>query len=73
MGSLSAGYDRFMYWKTADGKKEASNLVSQLETLIKGLLNKRTLIDYIRFFILFEKKQKKKMKMGKQSYKQQRK
>ncbi|MGA1863254.1 type I restriction endonuclease subunit R [Deferribacter thermophilus] len=58
MGSLSAGYDRFMYWKTADGKKEASHLVSQLETLIKGLLNKQTLIDYISFFILFEKTKK---------------
>lgn len=58
MGSLSAGYDRFMYWKTADGKKEASHLVSQLETLIKGLLNKETLVDYIRYFILFEKAKK---------------
>lgn len=58
MGSLSAGYDRFMYWKTADGKKEASKLVSQIETLIKGLLNKETIIDYIRFFILFEKSKK---------------
>ncbi|BAF70809.1 type I restriction endonuclease subunit R [Nitratiruptor sp. SB155-2] len=58
MGSLSAGFDRFMAWKSADGKKEASHLVSQLETLIQGLLNKETLIDYIRFFILFEKKKK---------------
>ncbi|MBC7195869.1 MAG: type I restriction endonuclease subunit R, partial [Deferribacterales bacterium] len=58
MGSLSAGYDRFMYWKTEDGKKEASHLVSQLETLIKGLLNKETLVDYIRYFILFEKAKK---------------
>ncbi len=58
MGSLSAGYDRFMYWKTADGKKEASHLVSQLETLIKGLFNKETLVDYIRYFILFEKAKK---------------
>jgi type I restriction enzyme R subunit len=44
MGSLSAGYDRFMAWKSADGKKEASHLISQLETLIFGLLNKETLI-----------------------------
>ena len=58
MGSLSAGYDRFMAWKSVDGKKEASHLVSQLETLIKGLLNKETLIDYIRFFILFDKSKK---------------
>jgi type I restriction enzyme R subunit len=33
-GSLSAGLSRFMVWKSADGKAEASHLVSQLETLI---------------------------------------
>nr|WP_024789282.1 type I restriction endonuclease [Lebetimonas sp. JH292] len=32
--------------KSADGKKEASHLISQLETLIYGLLNKETLIVY---------------------------
>lgn len=58
MGSLSAGYDRFMYWKTADGRKETSHLVSQIETLIKVFLKKETIIDYIRFFILFEKTKK---------------
>jgi len=54
-GSLSAGLSRFMAWKTADGKEEASHLVSQLETLIKGMLNKATLLDLIRHFIVFEK------------------
>ncbi|OAI24521.1 MULTISPECIES: type I restriction endonuclease subunit R [Methylomonas] len=54
-GSLSAGYSRFMAWKTADGKVEASHLVSQLETLIKGMLNKTTLLDLLRHFIVFEK------------------
>ncbi len=53
-GSLSAGLSRFMAWKTADGKEEASHLVSQLETLIKGMLNKATLLDLIRHFIVFE-------------------
>jgi type I restriction enzyme R subunit len=54
-GSISAGLSRFMAWKTADGKAEASHLVSQLETLIQGMLNKETLIDLIRHFIVFEK------------------
>ena len=54
-GSLSAGFSRFMAWKSADGKAEASHLVSQLETLIKGMLNKQTLLDLIRHFIVFEK------------------
>jgi len=42
-GALSAGYSRFMSWKSADGKAEASHLVSQLEVLINGMLNKATL------------------------------
>ncbi len=54
-GSLSAGLTRFMAWKSADGKEEASNLVSQLETLINGMLNKETLLDLIRHFVVFEK------------------
>ncbi len=54
-GSISAGYSRFMAWKSADGKAEASHLVSQLETLILGMLNRETLIDLIRHYIVFEK------------------
>jgi len=57
-GSLSAGLTRFMAWKSADGKEEASNLVSQLETLINGMLNKETLLDLVRHFIVFEKSKK---------------
>jgi len=37
-GSISAGFTRFMAWKTSDGKVEASPLIGQLETLIKGIL-----------------------------------
>ncbi len=54
-GSLSAGLSRFLAWKSADGKAVASHLVSQLETLITGMLNKGTLLDLIRHFIVFEK------------------
>ncbi len=57
-GSLSAGLTRFMAWKSADGKEEASNLVSQLETLINGMLNKETLLDLIRHFIVFQKQKR---------------
>jgi len=63
-GSLSAGLSRFMSWKTADGKEEASHLVSQLETLIKGMLNKETLLDLIRHFIVFEKSKTEDPKTG---------
>lgn len=57
-GTISAGFSRFLAWKSVDGKKEASHLVSQLETLIKGMLNKNTLLDLIRHFTVFEKTKK---------------
>jgi type I restriction enzyme, R subunit len=63
-GSLSAGLTRFMAWKSADGKEEASNLVSQLETLINGMLRKETLLDFIRHFVVFEKSKKEDAKTG---------
>lgn len=63
-GSLSAGLTRFMTWKSADGQEEASHLVSQLETMINGMLNKATLIDLIRNFTVFEKSKKEDAKTG---------
>jgi type I restriction enzyme R subunit len=53
-----------MAWKSADGKAEASHLVSQLETLITGMLNSRTLLDLVRHFIVFEKGSKEDPKTG---------
>ena len=55
IGSLSAGYDRFTAWKSMDGTHEAPHKVNQLEVLIKGLFNKKTLLDFLRFFIVFDK------------------
>jgi len=63
-GSLSASFSRFMTWKSADGLTEASRLVSQLETLINGMLNKATLLDLIRYFVVFEKSKKEDPKTG---------
>lgn len=63
-GSLSAGFSRYMAWKSSDGQKEASHLVSQLETLIQGMLNKETLLDLIRHFTVFEKSKKEDPKTG---------
>ena len=63
-GSLSAGFTRFMTWKSSDGKTEAPALVSQLETLIKGMLNKVTLLDLVRHFIVFEKTKKEDLDTG---------
>src|SRR5437588_10235885 len=57
-GSLSAGFSRFMTWKSDDGRKDASRFTPQLETLIRGMLNPATLLDLVRNFIVFEKTRK---------------
>jgi len=63
-GALSAGFSRFMAWKSTDGKTEASHLTGQMETLINGMLNERTLLDLIRYFIVFDKSKKEDRETG---------
>ena len=54
-GTISSGFSRFMAWRTSDGKVEASRLIGQLETLIRGMLNPATLLDLLKSFIVYEK------------------
>ena len=63
-GSLSAGFSRFMAWKSTDGKTVASSRIGQMETLINGMLNKRTLLDITRHFIVFDKSKKEDKETG---------
>lgn len=57
-GTISSAFSRFLAWKSADGQAEDSKLVGQLETLIGGMLNKATLLDLLRNFVVFEKSKK---------------
>lgn len=63
-GSVSAGFSRYMAWKSVDGKKEASRFAPQLDILVKGMLNPATLLDLVRNFIVFEKVNKVDSKTG---------
>ena len=56
-GSLTASYSRFSAWKTKDGIKEATKFDDELSTMIHGLCNPLTLIDYIQNFVTYEKSQ----------------
>jgi type I restriction enzyme R subunit len=61
-GTLTSGYGRFMSWKTRDGKTEASHLDIGMQVMFNGMLNKQTLLDLIRQFIVFEKSDNKTLK-----------
>ena len=54
IGSLTANWERFTPWRTVDGKKTEPLSVPQLETLVKGVFEKRRFLDLIRSFIVFE-------------------
>ena len=54
-GSLSANAERFMQWRTIDCVTlDPLGEFNELETLVRGLLMPTILLDYIRFFVLFE-------------------
>ena len=55
MGSLSANAERFMQWRTIDGVAlDPLGKFQELETLVRGVLAPAYLLDYLRFFVLFE-------------------
>lgn len=55
LGSLSANAERFMQWRTIDGVQlDPLGQFNELETLVRGALAPKYLLDYLRFFVLFE-------------------
>lgn len=61
-GTVTSDFGRFMCWKTKDGKTTADHLQPQMEVMFLGMLNKNTLLDLIRQFIVFEKSDSKTLK-----------
>ncbi len=61
-GTITSDFGRFMSWKTKDGKTTADHLQPQMEVMFLGMLNKTTLLDLIRQFIIFEKSDNKTLK-----------
>jgi type I restriction enzyme, R subunit len=55
LGSLSANVERFMAWRTIDGVTlDPLGQFNELETLVRGVLAPTYLLDFLRFFVLFE-------------------
>lgn len=54
IGTLTAGREWFLPWRTIDGVDIEPGGAPQLETLIKGAFDKHRFLDLIRYFIVFE-------------------
>lgn len=57
-GTISSDFDRFMRWRTIDGKTvEPTTSMLAIETLVQGLLTPSILLEMMRRFMVFEEGQ----------------
>ena len=54
VGTLSADRERFAPWRTIEGEELAPKTMTQLEVLIRGVFDKRRLLDLVQHFVVFE-------------------
>ncbi|MEN6640959.1 MAG: type I restriction endonuclease subunit R [Armatimonadia bacterium] len=54
VGSLTANWEWFLPWRTADGETVAPKTELQLRTLVQGAFDKSRLLDLIRYFVVFD-------------------
>lgn len=54
LGTLTADWERFMPWRTIDGWALAAKGTPEVDTLIKGVFDKRRLLDLVANFTAFE-------------------
>jgi type I restriction enzyme, R subunit len=54
IGSLTANKERFLPWRTIKNENDKPLLEYQLEKVIRGFFDRELLLDYLRYFILFE-------------------
>lgn len=53
-GALSAGISRYLTWKVKDNSDKPEGLTNQLEIMLSEMLHPKTLLDYVRHFIVYE-------------------
>jgi len=63
VGTITSSKEWFLPWKTINGKELAPKTTPQIEVLLKGLFNKETLLDVIKYFVTFSKSRKQTIKI----------
>jgi type I restriction enzyme R subunit len=54
IGSLTANQEWFKVWRTVDGESDAPGAALELETLVRGVFERRRFLDLLEHFIIFE-------------------
>jgi type I restriction enzyme R subunit len=53
-GTITSDWERFLPWKTIDGKEKAPKATPQIDILLRGMFNRKVILDLIRNFVVFE-------------------
>jgi type I restriction enzyme R subunit len=54
VGSLTADRERFLPWRTLRNENDRPLLEFELEKVVRGFFSPELLLDYLRYFVLFE-------------------
>ncbi|PLK50440.1 type I restriction endonuclease subunit R [Uliginosibacterium sp. TH139] len=54
VGSLTANFERFLPWRTVRNENDRPLLEFELEKVVRGFFAPELLLDYLRYFVLFE-------------------
>ena len=57
IGSLTAGWEWFLPWRTVDGTETAEVGLPELEVLVKGVFDKERLLRYLEGFVVYDEGQ----------------
>ena len=54
IGSLTSSFERFLPWRTVKNENDRPLLEYELEKVVRGFFAPALLLDYLRYFVLFE-------------------
>ena len=54
-GTITSDWERFLSWKSVDGKENEPSSIPQIEVLLNGVFDKHIFLDLVRHFVVFEK------------------
>lgn len=63
IASISAGKERYAYWRTIKTEEDRPSFEFELEVMIKGFFNREFLLDFLRYFVIYADNGKKITKM----------
>lgn len=63
IASISAGKERYAYWRTITNEKDRPSFELELEVMVKGFFKRDFILEFLRYFVVFDDNGKRIIKM----------